>query len=511
MENTRNTRIAENTQTIKAIKTFKVRNQPKGEALWQSIGGNFCHFGQVLEELVDNALSNYNAHNADSCLSREVRITLEDQVDTVYATVEDGGSGISNIHNAMTMAGFDAPDTLLNEHGFGLKHALATANPGNNDWMIYTRTEEDRKENCFQRLTAPYQLESDGYSGAYYPGWDGTLGGTGTMVQFACSLDMFQTLREGKPLPGDTFQSLLPCLQEELGFTYGPLLKENRLRIRLLAVNADGTLLSDHLVQPVEPEWEEERALPAVRFDLGGGEVEIACTYGQILPTVENNRYYRGNIPSSGVEIRINGRAVVSGLFKEIWKREKHNSQNLFLAQIDLRTTNAAAVPATRTAKNGFREGEPLLEALYAWIRTTVPRPNQQTAQAVERGLLAQLAEIKERTLDQPHRVSLEENTYCSLNEKIRMDLFTNESGHATVYEGKKDATAPRDVYQLRMYWDGCVVDGIPVEDGVLIASRHSEGVRKLVEITNRMCGPDGRPYHFRLETWRDVGVAYPP
>lgn len=458
-------------------------------------------------------MANYDGHSDNTRLSREVRITIEDFNPCVYVTVEDGGTGIEDLSNAFTLAGLGAPDTLLNEHGFGLKHALASANPGNNNWIVTTRTEADHKAGRCREVSAPYRLSVDGFNGRYRTDWDGVLGPTGTIVQFGCSWSMFQTLREGR-LQGDDFKVLLECLQEELGFTYGPLLRCNRLRMRLLARDQDGNLVVDCTVKALEPEWNPENepvALPAADYDLGGGALKILCTYGTIIPTETNNRYYRGNMASSGVEIRVNGRVIESGQFKKIWKNEVHPTQNLFLARIDLLTEHPAAVPATRTAKNGFRDGDKRLEELYAWIRTMVPKPPRMSTTAVEKMLIDLLSEQKKRTLSQPYRVSLEEYAYQTLNEKVRMDLFTNENGSATVYEGKKDRTQPKDVYQLRMYWDGCVVDGIPVENGVLVAAYHSEGVRKLVEITNRMCGPDGRPYRFRLETWKDTGIDYPP
>lgn len=499
---------------MEETKTFAISNMPRGGALWESIAGNFSHCAQIVNEFVDDALSNYAAHAADTRLSREVRMTVRDEGDTVYVTVEDGGTGIADLSNALTLAGMGAQETILNEHGFGLKHALASANPENNDWSIVTCTEEDAKTNRSRKVSAPYMLSKDGFSGEYLEGWDGTLGATGTIIRFGCSRRMFETLQDGRHQQAVKFVDLVMMLAEELGFTYGPLLRDNRLRIRLLAENSRGEQLKDVVVTPLNPEWDEEEPpveLEPASYDLGGGEVKITCKYGQIIPSEENNRYYRGNMASSGVELRVNGRAVTFGLFKSIWKCEKHPSQNLFLAQINLETNCAGAVPPTRTAKNGFREGDARLESLYRWIRCAVPKPDRQTAAAVERALFTQLAGEKERTLRSPCRVSTEEFAYQSLGEKVRMDLFTNENGLACIYEGKKDATQPRDIYQLRMYWDGCVVDGICPREAILIASRHPDSVRKLVDITNRMCGPDGKPYNFLLETWRDEGIEYPP
>ena len=93
--------------------------------------------------------------------------------------------------------------------------------------------------------------------------------------------------------------------------------------------------------------------LPPVETDLGGGPVTICCRYGSIRRSKENAFYYRANMASSGAEIRINGRAIQHGLYNEIWGKALHPSQNRFLAQIDILSDQAEALPDTKAAKNG--------------------------------------------------------------------------------------------------------------------------------------------------------------
>lgn len=94
------------------------------------------------------------------------------------------------------------------------------------------------------------------------------------------------------------------------------------------------------------------------------------------------------------------------------------------------------------------------------------------------------------------------------LNERV--DLLTCQDNKITIYEGKVKATSTNDLYQLRKYWDGCVLDGIPPEDGVLIAARHPKDVQKLVDFLNSQTGSDDRPYRLRLTTWKDEGISVP-
>ena len=63
-----------------------------------------------------------------------------------------------------------------------------------------------------------------------------------------------------------------------------------------------------------------------------------------------------------------------------------------------------------------------------------------------------------------------------------------------TIYEAKAGKTKALDLYQLRMYVDGCALDNKPVDEAVLIAKRHSAEVKELRD--------------FRLATWDDEGIV---
>ena len=77
-----------------------------------------------------------------------------------------------------------------------------------------------------------------------------------------------------------------------------------------------------------------------------------------------------------------------------------------------------------------------------------------------------------------------------------------------TIYEAKAGKTKALDLYQLRMYVDGCALDNKPVDEAVLIAKRHSAEVKELRDILNTLTAPDRRPYNFRLATWDEAGIV---
>ena len=121
------------------IDTFKIDNTPDASRIWKEMGSSFSNLSQALCEFVDDAVSNFRGNKEDESLRRIVRILVEQQKDAVDIVVEDGGTGIRNVANAMTLAGVEEQETPLNEHGYGLKHALSYVEGSGSDWEVFTR------------------------------------------------------------------------------------------------------------------------------------------------------------------------------------------------------------------------------------------------------------------------------------------------------------------------------------------------------------------------------------
>ena len=92
-------------------------------------------------------------------------------------------------------------------------------------------------------------------------------------------------------------------------------------------------------------------------------------------------------------------------------------------------------------------------------------------------------------------------------NDRERIDLYVSCKGEVTIYEGKIDETSAKDVYQLRMYWDGLVYENIHPKKGIVIAKKHSSGVKNLIKIVNEMKDQSGRQYNFEYKTWEDENI----
>ena len=74
--------------------------------------------------------------------------------------IEDTGTGMTDIPKMFKVGDQTNKHSILNEHGFGLKHALAAANPQNDNWSVSTRTKSDFSKREFSLIHSPYRFEN---------------------------------------------------------------------------------------------------------------------------------------------------------------------------------------------------------------------------------------------------------------------------------------------------------------------------------------------------------------
>lgn len=480
-------------------------NEPKSKHVCAALASSYNNIMQIICELIDNAVSNLMAHGENPMLVRTVRIIVRKLTDQVDITIEDGGTGMENLHAAMTLCSSFSRDTALNASGCGLKSSLSYIEDNGGNWECFTRTMDDYAlaRHCY--FTAPYTFGDGVFTGEYRADWVCTLNDIGTVVHFTCPMDIFATVQTGTSKEVPSFHHLAGLLRETLRYTYSRILENGTVQLELI-VN-DGSEEKQEVLTGLLPIWKfEPQELPTQTVDWGDGPVQISCQYGTILGDKENLCYYKANMASSGAEIAINGRVIQRGLMTEIWNRKVHPSQNGFLVRIDLHAPDIKALPMTKAAKNGFREADPKLKELFLWIRKHIALPEPER-NSKEKRLLQKLAE-KLKSQSEFVRTTLEMSAFQALDLGVKIDLLAVQDNAIRIYEGKARKTAPLDLYQLRMYWDACVKDGYPPEEGVLIGKSHSEDVLRLASYLNTLQGTDGRPYRFALSTWKEQEIS---
>jgi hypothetical protein len=488
-----------------------IKNKAEGNIIWRGLGGHFDSISQIINEFIDNSISNFIGYNP---IIKNIVITIEEQPGReVFISIEDSGSGFKNIDSAFTLGAQDCKDSPMNEHGFGFKHALATANPDNNKWNICTRTLEQFKNGEYTQIKAAYKFEN---FKAYDlkvsdEKWPGQLNGSGTFMSFVCPDSLFKTVTEG--FAGNfSFEKRIEFLIEDIGFIYSNLIKDDIANISIVYTDIHGSKKNKN-VKAIVPEYEKfiSPNNGNTLIDLDGNSIRLEYEFGAMKES-EFKKYYKRNMSTSGVEIRINGRVIAYSLFKEIWGIEKHNSYNYLLIRLNLVSNQSGFLPTTRTSKNGIRKGDKKLEDLFSWVRSYMPEVKKSLKDIDhEVDLFEKLCELKNKLLPEPKTITTEQKVFQQINERISIDLYEKTTSGLTLYEGKKDFTSVQDLYQLKMYWDGCVIDKLKPDTGILIASIHPQSVKDLIVYINEMKDSNGNKYNFKLKVWNDEGIDYPP
>lgn len=487
------------------IGTFSINNMPNAARVFRALGSSFNCPSQPVCEMVDNAISNLRKHKGAGYILPAIRIAVRKLDEDVEIIVEDGGSGIEDLDNAMTLAGMDAQDSPLNEHGYGLKHTFAYIDNNKGSWLLATRTREDVGLNRCRCIEPPYDFGTGAIHGTYNSGWIGTLNQTGTYIRLTFPLRVFETLARGRRKKRP-FSELTDILKEILCCTYARVLALED--IEMILTCSDGMIETTETLEPIFPTWDTEtmKTLPDQMVDLGGGEVKVECRYGIIIPNKEGHRYYRGNMASSGVEISVNNRIIQNGLIRQIWEKTTHNSMNGFLVQINLVTDSREALPATKAAKNGFRLEHPYVEQLFTWIRSNVVVPGE-CYQTTEARLLDKL-KAKLETQPDVLRAEREFTVFRNLDINVPIDLYVSRNGKGIIYEGKSCKSQPQHVVQMDMYRKGCLVDGIAADEAVLVAREHPQSVLNMIKFYNDEAAGAGSSFRFRVTTWDAEGIS---
>ena len=489
--------------TTASIERYPLQTKPNLSGLIQNLGSSYSGLEQAINELVDDSVSALRA-NTDSRSPRHIRITLEERGASVNITVEDTGVGISDIDEALRIAGTAARLTPMNEHGMGLKQAIAYVVKHGGDWSLVTRDALSRDCSTCWAVNPPHNKLDGTMEVEACSEWPGELAGTGTIVRLTCPKELFGTIETG--VRGNPpFSRLAALLEESLRYTYADIIRADEASIEVVSVPISGKT-ECHKLKPLEPDWTDECTdIKPTVIDLGGGPVTVSGRYGLITAAEDAERHYQANLATSGAVISLNGRIISGQLFSEIWGKTRHPSGNGFVLRLDVRSDSLEALPETTAEKNGFRQGDRRLKTLYSWIRAHVALPGGK--EKLEIRLFKKL-EAKMRMESPKSRITRELFVFTSLGFKDRVDLFVaNDDGVVCAFEGKAKNTKSADIYQLRRYWDGCVHDGINITDGVLIGSKHNDEVRALVAYINTQVGEDGRPYRFHLATWAEYGI----
>ena len=488
----------------------KINNSIDIEEMWEGLGNNFDSIQQIIFEFIDNSCSNIIG-NMGTLSNKQINLSFKVKNDReIEVIIEDSGTGIKNLDNAFKIGNKSSQESPLNEHGFGMKHALAAADKTNSNWWIATRTKSNFNNGKFVFIEAPYKTTNFEGDEKNANDWPGVLNSTGTVIRFIIDKALLATATAGIPGANEStgYKRIIDYIIEDIAFTYSNIISEDGININVKLFENE-SLVTDQNVTPLKPEWEKIYKKGATDLDLGGGFVKIQYVFGSIKPG-NNFRYYKRNMKTSGAEIRLNGRVLLNNLLSSIWHKEQHNDYNHFIAIINVISDDRKKLPSTKTAKNSFNYSDEKYETLIEWIGSIFPEVPKIT---VSGGYdeVKMFEELKRKfEINPEHRgdtYNLEQYVFEEIGMKLRIDLYSFVDNKIIIYEGKKNKTSPQDVYQLRMYWDGLVYNGKKPKKGILLGDFHPESVLKMVDFINKMKDANGNDYKIETKVWEDFNI----
>tara|TARA_B100002052_G_scaffold39222_1_gene31291 strand:- start:1451 stop:3013 length:1563 start_codon:yes stop_codon:yes gene_type:complete len=505
---------------------------PKSQPQWRSYAANDLRFENMMAELIDNSISNLTGKKTKT---KSIYITLENyeyQNNTVKVSIEDTGTGINDLIHAFFPGRDDEKnvqlDSQLNEHGFGLKNALATANIENDSWELSTITEETAKDKKFNYVKAPWRFQYEEPKFIFKPKgineWEGQDFNTGTLIKFDCKWPLFKTVAVGSNRRA--FNEIVKVFCEDIGVRYRNALEDNKdLRIQVKYKDCEDDDWNTENIDGIFPKSAipiKSNKKPKGKFKLNNGKTIVDYSF-YYYPKEENfYRYYKHNQRTNGVEIRLNGRLIEYNIFTEIWGLAVNNQYNNFLGIINI----IGETPKTTRVKTKVRRDDDILLAVFRSIgdsyfpadnvKKTITWDKENSKSKSEKNKVSEgdkeydLEEVLKsdayKFIVNSQRQLFSKVEGISNTQKPEVDLFCeNENGKIILIELKKEDIKVLDVYQLLMYHDGYVYDkDISPDETWLIAEKKPKWANSLLEYINTLKDQKNNKYNVQIKTYDD-------
>lgn len=482
------------------------------EGIFRGLSKQNMLFHQCIGELVDNSI-------ASALDDKKVKVSIilklrDDAFIDLY--ICDNGRGMSlKILMAALQLGKSATDhNRLNEHGFGLKNALATLSGGNGSWSIYSK-EYGQDSVC--NVSGPFKQNMDIEDSAKFPHDDSLPSDISTLIHVPVKLSYVQTV-QGRGAPTKDLSRLRMWLIEHLGVMYRGYLEADTDTDEPIAIIEVSIKNDTQRVQPVQvPIGKSE--VKYLEVELAGELVKIEYRYGtldeekrnQIIRGSRAQYYYQGNIPSQGIDIRLGKRTIATRQFETIWKTlsgdnqlNRHNNFNDFVGELKIPVL-PRGILSTVNNKTDFNLEDIGWTHIFDALNAIRPpeRIREESEKAIRNKWISMLKATNPDDLVTDETAVWPDGTYIDVYRESPI------GGKIIIYELKVGTGAPLNLYQLKMYWDGLVLDKkLNPSEAFLICEEYSANLENMANLMNQMPTPDGsNNYNFKLAKRRDLGL----
>ena len=255
-----------------------------------------------------------------------------------------------------------------------------------------------------------------------------------------------------------------------------------------------------------------------------GGQVEsLTYIYGtldevkrdQLVYGEKSKFYYLGNQRTQGIDIRLGKRTIATMQFDKIWKTdrgdanlERHNSYNDFTGELVINELERGRL-STINNKTDFNWDDENWIKVFTKLNEIRPIPNAR--EKTEATLREKWMKMLKAT--NPHDAIVDDKSVWSPGTRIDVYRETPDK-KIIIYELKVGSAGPQHLYQLKMYWDGLILENKQPNEAVLIvddfSTRLEEMANTMNETTPPKIGEPGREsskYNFKLATHAEKGL----
>ena len=486
------------------------------EHYFQGLARQELDFQDALGELIDNAFSARKpAEVGDALQPITVELTLEQTEDegTLIVQVADHGLGMTLddvTQRVFNPGGQGTNKGALNEHGFGLKNALALLTGGNStNFDLYTRSAHDPAvaDDEFLHVTGPLSTDMAVEDDAPRDDWAKDLNflqqaATGTKLRALVRWKYFRSIyKRGNP----QLDFMAARLGEHLGVMHRNFINDgNSIK---LSYRRAGQEWTHHTVPAINVPFEGEHKTVSRAVIVDGKEHTFVYSHGTLDYSVKANEatdelgwpyplrsYYQGSNARCGIDIVVRGRVIKSGVFEEIWPDiGKTVDFNRFVGELrvgaDFRTTN------NKTGLDPHADNwEQLLGKLGE--EGSEFRPEKTTRSESETSLREKLITVLRGTFTGA-KVSKDRGVWGG---GVDIDIFLDAGeGNIRIYELKVTPGRVIDLYQLMAGWDGLVKEGIHPTLGVLVCREYAQSLQDAVDAANQRKDSSDKAYNIEL------------
>lgn len=509
--------------TPRDMAKHKFHTELDAEHYFQGLARQEMDLQDAVGELIDNAFSARKpAEMGDGLQPMTVEVTLEQSQDEGNVTIQVADHGIGMTIEDVTARVFNpggqgAKQGTLNEHGFGLKNALALLTGGNStDFDLYTRSADNStaKNDHFLHVTGPLSTDMEVADDATREEWANDLhilmnAETGTKIRAVVRWQYFRTVYKRG---ASGFDVLATRLAEHLGVKHRQFLKEgNEIRF---SYRRSGRRWTHKAVQPIEVPYEGEHKTVKRSIEVDGTEYEFEYSHGVLdygvkAPEAEQEfgwpyplrSYYQGSNARCGIDITVRGRVIKSGVFEDIWPEiGKTVDFNKFVGELRVG-------PAFRTTNNktGLDPHASNWEQLLQKLGESEFRPEKATRSDSENSLREKMMLILSGSFTGAP-VSKDRGVWGG---GVNIDILLEDgTDNVRLYELKVTSGRVVDLYQLIAGWDGLVKEGINPTLGVLVCPEYPATLSAAVSEANKRKDSAGNPYQIEL---RRIAEIVPP